>query len=78
MGTTTIRIDTKTHRQLVEISKASGSTITATVERATEALRREVFAHTVADELASLRKDADAWAGYISESESSTVADGIG
>lgn len=77
MGTTTIRVDTDTHARLVELSRASGSSLIDTVRDAAEALRRQRFAHRVAAELNDLRKDADSWQDYVREAESTSVADGV-
>ena len=77
MATTTIRVDEATHAQLLELSKATGSSLIDTVREAAEALRRQKFAHRVADELAELRNDADAWDGYIAQADDS-VGDGFG
>ena len=78
MGTTTIRVDTDTHAKLVELSELTGSSLMATVRDATEALRRQRFAHHVADELSQLRDDPEAWSDYLSEADATTVADGLG
>ena len=78
MGTTTIRVDTDTHAQLVELSNLTGSSLMATVRDAAEALRRQRFAHQVADELSQLRDDPEAWSDYLSEADATTVADGLG
>ena len=78
MGTTTIRVDTETHSQLVELSRATGSSLIETVRDAAEALRRQQFAHLVAKELDDLRSDPGAWADYLAESEATSVSDGIG
>lgn len=78
MGTTTIRVDTDTHARLVELSKASGTSLIETVREAAEALRRQRFARQVAAELAELREDAAAWEGYLAEADSTSVSDGIG
>jgi predicted DNA-binding protein len=76
--TTTIRVDTETHERLLEMSEQSGATLMQTLRDATEALRRERFAHQVAAELAALREDPKAWADYLTEGDSTSVADGIG
>lgn len=75
--TTTIRVDTDTHAQLLELSRASGTSLIDTVRAATEALRRQRFAHRVAADLAELRQDPEAWKDYLGEAESSAVADGV-
>ena len=77
MGTTTIRIDSTTHEQLVALSRSSGATLIETVRDATEALRRDRLGARVAQELDQLRSDPEAWSAYIAESEHS-VRDGIG
>jgi len=48
-----------------------------TVRDAAEALRRQRFAHQVAEELSALRENPAAWADYLADAESTTVADGI-
>ena len=78
MSTTTIRIDTDTHARLVELSDAAGASLIDTVRDATEALRRQRFAHRVAEELAELRSDGEAWASYLADAEGTSVTDGIG
>lgn len=77
MATTTIRVDSATHAELIELSKASGASLLQTVSEAAEALRRQRFADHVADELAQLRNDPDAWRSYLADAESTSVADGI-
>ena len=77
MATTTIRVDTETHARLIELSEDSGATLMETVRDAAEALRRRRFAETVADELAALQSDPEAWADYLEEAESTSVADGL-
>ncbi|MGF1595552.1 MAG: toxin-antitoxin system protein [Acidimicrobiales bacterium] len=78
MGTTTIRIDTDTHARLVALSRATGASLIETVRDATEALRRQRFAHQVAAELAELRADPEAWQAYLAEAEETSVPDGVG
>lgn len=75
--TTTIRVDTDTHAQLLELSAETGSTLMETVHEAAEALRRQRFGQRVADELATLREDPSAWQDYLAEAESTSVADGL-
>jgi hypothetical protein len=77
VATTTVRVDVRTHAKLVELSEASGSSLIETVRDAAEALRRQRFAHQVAEELSALREDRVAWAEYVAEAESTDVADGI-
>lgn len=78
MSTTTIRVDTDTHARLLELSKATGSSLIETVRDATEALRRQQFAHRVAAELAEIHSDPAAWASYLAEERATSVNDGIG
>lgn len=77
MATTTIRVDSETHSQLVELSRSSGATLIDTVRDAAEALRRQRFAQTVALELAELRRDPEAWNAYLAEAEETSVPDGV-
>jgi len=78
MGTTTIRVDSDTHARLIELSRATGTTLIETIRDAAEALRRQRFAHQVAAELAELRNDPAAWEAYVSEANTTSVTDGIG
>jgi len=78
MDTTTIRVDADTHARLQEMSRDSGRTLLETVRDAAEALRRQRFAHQVAQELAQLQRDPAAWAAYLAEAEVASVADGLG
>jgi hypothetical protein len=75
--TTTIRVDVETHARLVELSQATGDSLTDTVRAAAEALRRQRFARTVAAELDQLRADPETWAAYLAEADGTAVADGI-
>ncbi len=77
MATTTIRVDEATHAQLLDLSKATGASLIDTVREAAEALRRQRFAHQVADELADLRNDAEAWERYVAQADDA-VGDGLG
>ena len=78
MGTTTIRVDADTHARLLELSRATGTSLIETVRDATEALRRQRFAHQVAAELAELRNAPEAWKAYLAEADSTSVTDGVG
>lgn len=78
MSTTTIRVDTETHARLVELSESTGNSLISTVREATEALRRQRFAHQVAAELAELRDDPEAWSAYLAAADATSVADGLG
>ncbi len=78
MGTTTIRVDTDTHARLLALSEATGASLIETVRDATEALRRQRFAHQVAAELAGLQEDPEAWQAYLAEANDTSVSDGIG
>ncbi len=78
MSSTTIRVDTQTHAQLLELSRASGRSLMDTVSDAAEALRRQQFADRVSAELAQLAEDEEAWSDYLGEAESTAVTDGIG
>lgn len=78
MDTTTIRVDTNTHARLLEMSKENGRSLIETVRDATEALRRQRFGQRVSEEMASLKSDPAAWADYLGEADSTSVADGLG
>ena len=77
MGTTTIRVDTDTHAQLIELSEFTGSSLMATVRDAAEALRRQRLASRVAIELSEIRDDPEAWSDYLAEGDATTVTDGL-
>ena len=77
METTTIQVDRETHARLAEMSRDSGDSLTETVRRAAEALRRLGFGLRVQEEYAVLRSDPEAWAAYLDDAESSYVRDGI-
>lgn len=77
MRTTTIRVDSETHAELLEMSRAGGASLMETVRQAAEALRRQRFAKQVAAELEALREDVDAWESYLGEAELTSVTDGI-
>jgi predicted transcriptional regulator len=77
METTTIRVDKDTHARLQRLSKESGRSLIETIRDATEALGRQRFAHQVGAELAALRTDQKAWNAYLTEADSTSVADGI-
>ena len=78
MATTTIRVDKDTHARLLELSRATGDSLIDTVRDAAEALRRQRFASHVISELAELQGDPTAWADYLSETDATSVSDGIG
>ena len=77
MATTTIRVDEATHAQLLDLSRAAGASLIDTVREAAEALRRQRFAHLVADELAALRNDPEDWERYVAQADEA-VGDGLG
>lgn len=77
METTTVRVDRETHSRLLEMSQDTGDSITETVRKAAEALRRLRFGLRVQEELAAMRRNPEAWADYLAESELSHVPDGI-
>jgi hypothetical protein len=78
VGTTTIRVDSETHAQLIELSRASGASLIDTVREAAQALRRQRFGARVAVELDRLHADPAAWQGYLEEADSASVLDGLG
>ncbi len=76
--TTTIRIDTETHRRLSAIAKASGRPLIDVVRSATEALERAEFAQLVTGQIERLRADPERWVDYLGEAERVNVGDGLG
>jgi hypothetical protein len=76
MATTTIRVDTATHAELLTLSQLSGKSLIETVKAATKALRRQQFAQSVSEELQTLRENPDRWDAYIADS-GAAVSDGI-
>ena len=76
-NTTTIRVDLDTHGRLVELSRASGSSLIQTVRDAAEALRRERYARQVRAEFTALRANPEAWQAYLAEAEFTAVTDGV-
>jgi hypothetical protein len=60
------------------LSNETGASLIETVRDAAEALRRQRFAHQVADELAKLQQDPQAWDAYLTEANETSVSDGIG
>ncbi|MCQ3805752.1 MAG: hypothetical protein OXB92_06915 [Acidimicrobiaceae bacterium] len=77
MKTTTIRVDRETHARLLELSEATGDTLTKTVRDAAEALQRLRFGLRVQEELAALKSDPAAWDDYLAQAETTSVSDGI-
>ena len=77
MTTTTVRVDTETHRRLLALSAASGKSLIETVRDATEALRRQRFATQVAGEFTDLRQNPERWAAYLADAEATDVSDGV-
>ncbi|MCE2530341.1 MAG: hypothetical protein J4G11_10835 [Acidimicrobiia bacterium] len=59
------------------MSKLAGVSLGATIRDATEALRRQRFAHRVVAEVGELRNDPAAWSSYLEEAESTSVVDGL-
>ena len=77
MGTTTIRVDTRTHARLLDMSREAGMSLGATVQDAVEALWRQRFAHHSMTQLSELHKDPEAWKAYLAEAEETHVDDGV-
>ena len=78
MDSTTVRVDTETHRRLRELAKETGAPILDTVRDAARALERERSFARLRAQLDALRADPAAWAEYEAEIESLPVADGLG
>lgn len=78
MATTTIRVDADTHARLLEMSRQNDRSLIETVRDAAEALRRQRFGQRVSEEFARLESDPEAFADYLGEADSTSVADGLG
>lgn len=78
MATRTVRIDEEIYARLVEMSNLDGVSLSETIRDATEALSRQRFAQRVSADIAELRTDREAWASYLAEADSTSVADGLG
>lgn len=63
---------------LLALSEEAGDSLVSTVAQAAEALRRQRFAHRVASEMDAIRSDAELWGAYLSDADSTEVADGVG
>ena len=74
--TTTIRVDREVHRRLATLGEASGQPLVDVLRDATAALERERFAKTVLAQLDQLRRDPQAWAEYVADSDLA-VGDGV-
>lgn len=74
---TTIRVDRDTHRELQELSRASGRSMGETVRDAAVALRRQRFGEQVSAEVDTLRSRPEAWAEYLAEADATAVDDGL-
>lgn len=77
MGATTICVVPEMHSRLVELSRATGSSLIETVRDASEALARQQFANLVAGELDELRSNPKAWADYLAEAAVTSVSNRI-
>jgi len=77
MGSTTIRVDTATHAELLDLSRRAGATLSETVRDAALALRRARFGEQVRGEFEALANDPDALEGYLADAESTSVPDGV-
>lgn len=75
METTTIRVDTRTHARLLEMSRDADTSLVAIVRDAAEALWRQRFANHALRQLSELQKDQEAWQEYLAEAEETQVAD---
>ena len=78
MRTKTVLIDVDTYARLVEMSNLDGVALSETIRDAAEVLSRKRFAQRASAEFAELLTDREAWASYLAEAESTSVADGLG
>ena len=65
--TTTVRISQATHEKLRTLARDSGTSLSATLDRAVEAYRRQVFFDTLDAQLAALQADPVAWQEELKE-----------
>jgi hypothetical protein len=57
----TVRLDRATYAALREMTRSHGLSLTETLSRAIEALRRKLFLEGVNHDFAALRADASVW-----------------
>ena len=75
----TLRITTSTHRRLKALAKASGEPLTAILEKAVEAYRRQRLLEDANSAFAALRDDPAAWEHESKERRlwDATLRDGL-
>src|SRR6218665_2717884 len=79
MASETVRIKPDTHAKLTELAKAAGESLTDTLERAVETLRRQKVLEAVNAGYADLRRDKKAWNAWQAELAAwdQTTSDGL-
>jgi len=79
MASGTVRISAALHRQLKEMAAQSGMSLSQTVEKAVDALRRQVLLEETNRAYAALRSDPKRWAEEQAEriAWEATLADGL-
>ena len=79
MPSVTVRISTKAHKSLKELSDLTGEPMPAVLDKAIEAYRRRQFLQGLADDFARLRQNPKAWRQELEERAQwdATLADGL-
>lgn len=77
MMTTTIRVRPSARDRFRAIAEADGRSMIDTVDEALAALERGRRIAEARRQLATLRRDPEAWASYVAELDSLPVGDGI-
>ena len=67
--TTTIRVSREAHQRLAELSASTGKPLGSVLEDAIEALLALQFAREATQQLDALRRDPEAWADYLAETD---------
>jgi len=79
MATGTVRIPAAVHQKLKLMAAKSGMSLSRTLEKAVETLRRQTLLEETNRAYAALRSNPRAWAGEQAERDAweATLADGI-
>lgn len=79
MSTGTVRISEATHQKLKRMAEQSGTTLSRTLEKAIEALRRQTLLEETNRAYEALRGDPQGWAEEQAERDAwdATLADGL-
>ena len=79
MSTQTVRVNKRTHDELLELSKQRGESMQALIELAVEELRRKRFFEQTDEAYLTLRTHPSEWSALIGERSEweGTLADGL-